>query len=602
MRRLWFCTAVFLALLPGVLLGSYLPDGLVTFINSRVSGGAVGSVSSVEQGFYVGKLSGSSNVVVGDEVVILSFKKGLPLEFLPISAVGRIDGVSGSLVKVTPLVVFAEVKPGDVISFPGKISLLVLPLEGVPRKDITAVTKELIGLKGVSVKEVYQGSLGDYKRQKGYFLLLRMSPDMEKGKLFINLSLESVYSGDIFFMAKVASSAKIQVPVPGQAPAPGQPPPPQPYPYQYQYPYTYGTHTPTVPSGRGLFSRKKSGYYMEYRLESLFSDDGTGGYRCVAAGDVDGDGDDEVVLLGKGDFLVLNYSGGSFVPFVHQPLPLGGIIPVNVDVADINGNGVAEVFATVMDVEWDQGLPKPKVLSYIYEWDGKAFNVLYGDINLYLRVIKDENGRPMLIAQQMGDYDLYEGHIMQIVWDGKNYTLQDPPPYMKGIKRIYGFCVLPGEKGRFVYVDDVGRVSIRDGVTWKKIKYYDTTIGMFDEIKIPIPLETPMATSKTDFIFWEPKYRERRVEFVPQLDYQIFTIDKGKVKSRVVRVFTQTTGEDDIIGFSLTGSSLDESWRSMPIRRYITDFAFGDPTGLRRTYLFILEVGEDGSAHLEAVR
>ncbi len=586
-------------ILPVVLHSSYLPDSFLEFLSSRVAGTAVGNISSVDQGFYIANLSDSSSgkVVVGDEVLVLKAKKGLPLSFLPISAIARVEGIAGELIKLTPLVVFDEVKPGDVVGFPSRVGILVVAYQGVPRKDVSRVMRELLSVKGLSVKEVFTGSLGDYRKRRGYFILLKLTPEMEKEGLFVDISLESLYTGDIFFLTKVKSSVQVQVPAPPAQPVPSPQPAGQPYQYTYGY-------RPTPPPPSSTFApRKGAGYYIgKYGIEEVFSDNGLGGYRCVTSGDVDGDGDDEVILLGKGDFIVLNYTGGRFSLLTQESLPIGGVVPINVDVADLNGNGRSEIFVTVIDVEWDQELPKPKVLSYIYEWNGRSFDLLYGDIALYLRVIKDpDTGAPILIAQEMGDYQLYSGHIMQIVWDGKSYTLQDPPPYIRGVKSIYGFSLLPGRKDEVVYVDDVGRVSIRDGRTWKKIKYYDTTIGMFDDISVPIPLETPMATSKTDFVFWEPKYRERKVVCVPELNGQIFTIDKGKAKSRLVRVFTQTTGEDSVIAFSFTGSSLEETWRSVPVRRYISDFAFGDPTGMRRFFLFVLEVGEDGSAHLGVI-
>ncbi len=562
-----------------------LPAGFVKFLEERI-GEVVGRVRSV-QGFYLVDIKGKTPLE-GDEVVVLKYQKGIPTAFLSISAIARVDAVSGKMAKVVPLVVFDQVKPGDIVSYPRRINILLIPGEGVPRKDVSDITARLLRIRGLKVKEAYGSSIGEYIKKRSYFLILKLLPELAKDGLYITLSLESLYTKDIFAIAKVKSSVPVALQVPQQSPQPSQ------YPYYYAQPTQ-----PTRP--RSIFSKRKGIYAFNFEVETIFSDDGLGGYRCVTTGDIDGDGDQEIMILGKNDFVILNYQDGKFKLYMQQPLPIGEVVPVNIDSADINGNGRDEIFVTVVDVGWEDEIPHPKVYSYIYELQGKTLSILFGDIRLYLRVVRGEDGSPMLFAQEMGRYDLYEGRIYKVIWDGKSYTLTDPPRGMRGIRRLYGFSFVPGNPSVFLYVDDVGRVSLRDGRNWKKIKYYDNTIGYFDEISIPMPLEVPEARSKEEYIFWEAKMRERKVLFQPEFDGQIFTIDKGKPKSRLLKFLGSASGEDSIIGFTVNGNTIEETWRSMPVRRYISDFAFGDPTGMRRYYLFILSLGEDGSAHLESV-
>ncbi len=555
-----------------------LPDGLVSFLTSRIEGGVIGEVERVLDDFLIGRISRdfSGQVLEGDEVVILKREKDLPVEFLGISAIARVDGISGDAIKITPLVTFGEIKEGDIISFPRKLNLIVVPSEGVPRKDVSDIMKDLISLRNTKVKEVYTLSTGDFIKNRSYYMVLKLSPEYGEDGLYISISLESLYTRDIFAIAKIKSSVPISV---GKTP---------------EYVET------RTPPAKTIFSRKRGRYGFDFTVESILSDD-IGGYRCIAAGDLDGDRDDEVALLGKNDVLILDYKNGKYTIFLHQPLPIGEVKPINVDIADINGNGLGELFVTIVDVDWDNDIPKPRVFSYIYELQGKSMNILYGDIPLFLRVVRNVDGRPILLAQEMGKYTFYQGKIYQIVWDGKEYSLSDPPPNMRGIKKLYGFAPIPGTDDRFVYVDDVGRVAIMDGRKWKRVKWYDTTIGLFDEISIPLPLEVPEAHGKDEFVFWEAKSRERRVDLIPEFENQIFTIDKGKLKSKVMKLFASTSGEDSIIGFSPQGSSIEETWRGFGSRRYISDFAFGDPSGLGKMCLFVLELGEDGSSHLEVL-
>ena len=65
----------------------------------------------------------------------------------------------------------------------------------------------------------------------------------------------------------------------------------------------------------------------------------------LAMGDVDGDGDTEVVFASEDQAGVYRYKEGRFLK-VADITPAGRVICLGVDVADVNGNGRAEIYMT----------------------------------------------------------------------------------------------------------------------------------------------------------------------------------------------------------------------------------------------------------------
>ncbi|MBW2009870.1 MAG: VCBS repeat-containing protein [Deltaproteobacteria bacterium] len=82
------------------------------------------------------------------------------------------------------------------------------------------------------------------------------------------------------------------------------------------------------------------------------------------AGDVDGDGRNEVVILEKDAVHVYKWKAGRFAPFRTLK---GGWAPnyVYLSVADVDRNGRAEIYVT--------NLTASHVSSLAYEWQGRGF-------------------------------------------------------------------------------------------------------------------------------------------------------------------------------------------------------------------------------------
>ncbi len=93
---------------------------------------------------------------------------------------------------------------------------------------------------------------------------------------------------------------------------------------------------------------------------------------------------------------------------------------IGVDVADINGNGRAEIFVTALNIR------KNVVRSYVREFDGKTFVEIANDLPWYFRASDlPVRGRVML-GQQSRLNEPYRGGIFEMGWDGGAYVPQNP--------------------------------------------------------------------------------------------------------------------------------------------------------------------------------
>ena len=101
----------------------------------------------------------------------------------------------------------------------------------------------------------------------------------------------------------------------------------------------------------------------------------------VALGDVNGDGQQETILIA--DHAVLIYAKTDDRFFKIAELPEGdNHYLVGVDVADINANGTPEIFVSSLNA-LHQGLN-----SYVLEFDGKNFVKIVENSRWYFRVVK----------------------------------------------------------------------------------------------------------------------------------------------------------------------------------------------------------------------
>lgn len=145
----------------------------------------------------------------------------------------------------------------------------------------------------------------------------------------------------------------------------------------------------------------------------------------MAIGDIDGDGKKETVFTTEHTVEAYRYENKRFIK-------IGTITERNldhligVDVADINGNGVAEIYVSALD-------PYRKyVKSFVMEFSGKSYTEIVKDTDWYFRVVDMPKRGKVLIGQKQGLESPFDKPIFELVWQNSGY---EPDNRILGAKK-----------------------------------------------------------------------------------------------------------------------------------------------------------------------
>ncbi len=144
----------------------------------------------------------------------------------------------------------------------------------------------------------------------------------------------------------------------------------------------------------------------------------------LAVGDIDRDGQNEIVCIDAHHLFIYRKVGEELN--LLKTISVGDDIQLlAVDVADINGAGVPQIFLSAVS----KGVGKSQVLSFA---NGK-YARLASDLPWLMRVAK-LSGKPTLLGQTLGAAESpFNTPVVEMKWDGKSYgaaqTLKLPKAY-----------------------------------------------------------------------------------------------------------------------------------------------------------------------------
>ena len=155
--------------------------------------------------------------------------------------------------------------------------------------------------------------------------------------------------------------------------------------------------------------------------------------KGIALGDVDGDGKTEVVFIDNRRIYVHRFESQRLVKIWEKAGKRSERF-TGVDVADINGNGRAEIFVTSL-----KGAGQ-RLDSFVLEWDGDGFTRLVKGAPWYYRVIESPEGGKTLLGQKRRMDDPFVRGVYQLTWQDGEYGPEDRLTLPKGIN-IFGFAL-----------------------------------------------------------------------------------------------------------------------------------------------------------------
>ena len=179
-------------------------------------------------------------------------------------------------------------------------------------------------------------------------------------------------------------------------------------------PEIYAHPEKLIQSGFGVEGSPDSGKF-EGRQRYWKSRNFTHAINGLTLGDVDGDGMIETVIASPNSVRVYRYQDKRFFE-VGATDPVKFRTIVGLDIADINGNGIPEIFVSALNAQ------RNGVTSSVLEYDGSGFPEVVKDANYYFRVARLRDRGSVLFGQrQRSDGSPFSSAIYEMHWDGVKY-------------------------------------------------------------------------------------------------------------------------------------------------------------------------------------
>ena len=304
---------------------------------------------------------------------------------------------------------------------------------------------------------------------------------------------------------------------------------------------------------------------------------------ALAAGELTGDGTMKLAISdGQGVYIYSLEKSG-----IKQVASVPGITTdtiISLDAADINGNGVAEIFVT--------NFTTSGLRSYVLEYRDGKFVKIWDEVPMHFRVLEGADGRPRLYAQAGASDKPFDGPVRQYTWAGGRYAPGEAVALPKQFGAIYGFGLadLDGEGAPkalildqldYLRVFDRGgteiyRSSDRYGGSETVLEYDAEHAGSNPHSGIQLRRFILQGRMYFQDILGNGKKQVVLPRNTPSTGYVFQTrlYDKGK-----------------IFGLSWDGTGMQPVWETRELPGYIADFALVDPegTGDRKLVLLVVQ-------------
>jgi len=304
---------------------------------------------------------------------------------------------------------------------------------------------------------------------------------------------------------------------------------------------------------------------------------------ALAAGELTGDGTTKLAMTDGQHVVIYSLERTGIKEFARIP-GSGQDNVIALDVADINGNGIPEIFVT--------NYAKTGLRSYVLEYKDKKFQRIWSDAALHFRVMEEPGEGPRLYAQTGSPEAAFEGPVRKYAWQGKLYVPGPVVPLPKQFNRIYGFALadLDGDSVPEVLVldnQDYLRVFDRNG---RELYRSGDRYGG-SEVTVEFDPERTGGTARAGIDPIQTTIQGRM--------YYQDIVGEGK-KQLIVPRNTPSTGymwktrlydRGKVFGLAWDGIGMQQAWETRDMPGYIADYALIDPegTGSRKLVLLVVQ-------------
>ena len=234
---------------------------------------------------------------------------------------------------------------------------------------------------------------------------------------------------------------------------------------------------------------------------------------------------------------------------------------LNLDVADINGNGKPELFVTSM--------LKGMVASYVIEFKDGVYQRI-ADVPGFLRVVASSKKGNILAGQAYNPVSFFAGQPKQTVWADGNYVPAGEFPLPKGVE-LYGFAYADaGETDPLLITfDDADHLLVYSNgvVVWKSEETYPSAGRVVLKPVVGMDAALSMSSPENDRSL-RKKMRGR-----------VFTLDlNGDGREEILlpknsgATFLKGHNTAEFIALGWTGARLEQRWNLPDVSGAVLDY------------------------------
>lgn len=289
--------------------------------------------------------------------------------------------------------------------------------------------------------------------------------------------------------------------------------------------------------------------------------------RGMAVGDVDGDGRNEVAVIGEKTLYVYRWDGEFKLLWKKEGGRLDSYMAI--DLADIDKDGKAEIFITNMQGD--------RLASFVVAFKDGAFRTVSSGLAWFLRVVEWGEKGKVLLGQYKGVTEGFTWPIYELGWDGKTYK-EIRPADLPRIYSLYGFAPFIHQgKTIFLYIDSnfyLKAIDQKGKMVWRSRDDYgsdnyfqgkpsDPGLGYYDGDEWAYVNVRVISRGDEVFII-------RNISAVGHILKRVKVYSGGGVQ----RLFW-------------TGALFVETWKSKEIPGYVADFQIQDIDSNREPELIV---------------
>ncbi len=312
----------------------------------------------------------------------------------------------------------------------------------------------------------------------------------------------------------------------------------------------------------------------------------------------------ELVLLNDKWLETYHLSNLKLKPLGRYRLPHNDIIPLHLQAGDFNHNGREELYLTLGRPVLVEDKHDTILTSLIIEFNGKTPKLLGKEYPYYFRVIEQRDGKKVLMAQEMAEYDQYK---VPIRWGGfynGKFVVKNEYHQSHDVFSLYNFNFSPFNKNHILVIDEAGNIAGFNAKNSELLITADSQYGVFDETPYNQKLKEEIYeggfTIKTSAV---TRYTARR--FVKRRSYgnQIFLIKKRRavnpelLEKGLDLVTEKVVKHDQVVGLQWRNGEIRETWKSPKFPRDIVDFGFTKENG--KEIMVVLTRNKDQKYALE---